>query len=234
MAKETTKTKKETTKKKQETTKTKKETTKKPKATKEQKTKSAAVTIMFIIFLVGIVIGDYLDLDFLSKEEPKYDSTLIETQITEISELATLEYRYKGNVEYDGGAKQALGINIPFTSKSMLVYYEGIVKIGTDFAAIDVDLDIEAETLKIKIPHSKILSHEIDMDSWEVLDVKNGLFNSVTPEDNAEFIKTQKNNMEKEISESELLAEADEKAKTQLVSFMQVTYPDLEVEVEIE
>lgn len=234
MAKETTKTKKETTKKKQETTKTKKETTKKPKATKEQKTKSAAVTIMFIIFLVGVVIGDYLDLDFLSKEEPKYDSTLIETQITEISELATLEYRYKGNAEYDGGAKQALGINIPFTSKSMLVYYEGIVKIGIDFAAIDVDLDIEAETLKVKIPHSKILSHEIDMDSWEVLDVKNGLFNSVTPEDNAEFIKTQKNNMEKEISESELLAEADEKAKTQLVSFIQVTYPDLEVKVEIE
>lgn len=251
MAKTTTKTKKEATAKKATTTKkettTKKTTTakkaststkksststKKPKVTKEQKTKGAAITVIFIIFLIGVVIGDYLDLDFLSKDEPKYDSTLIETQITEISELATLEYRYKGNAEYDGGAKKALGISIPFTSKSMLVYYEGIVKIGTDFSTIDVDLDAEAETLKVTVPHSKILSHEIDMDSFEVLDVKNGLFNSVTPEDNAEFIKAQKNNMEKDIMEGELLAEADEKTKSQVVAFVQVTYPDLEVTVD--
>lgn len=199
---------------------------------KQTKAKSAATTILFIIFLVGVVVGDYLDFDFLSKEEPKYDMTLIEEQINEISELATLEYRYKGNAEYDGGAKKALGINIPFTSKSMLVYYEGTIKIGTDLSGAEVKLDVEAETLDIKVPSSKILSHEIDMDSWEVLDVKNGLFNSVTPEDNAEFIKTQKNNMEEEILQGEMLGEADEKTKAQLISFIQVTYPDLVVNVE--
>ena len=159
---------------------------------------------------------------------------LIETQITEISELASLEYRYKGDATYDGGAKKALGINIPFTSKSMMVYYEGIVKIVTDLSMVDIELDVEAETIHVKVPRSKILSHEIDMDSWEVLDVKNGLFNSVTPEDNAEFVKTQKTNMEKEINESDLLDQADEKTKNQLVSFINITYPDLEVTVEIE
>lgn len=205
---------------------------KEKKMTKEQKTRSTAITLLFIIFLVGVVVGDYLDLDFLSKNEPKYDMKLIESQITEISEFATLEYRYKGDATYDGGAKKALGINIPFTSKSMLVYYEGIVKIGTDLSTIDISLDEEAEKLTVTVPHSKILSHEIDMDSWEVLDVNNGLFNRVTPEDNAEFIKVQKNNMEEEINKGELLAEADEKTKTQLVSFVQVTYPDLEVVVE--
>ena len=190
------------------------------------------MTILFIIFLVGVVVGDYLDFDFLSKDEPKYDATLIEEQISEISELATLEYRYKGNAEYDGGAKKALGISIPFTSKSMLVYYEGTIKIGTDLSGVDIKLDVEAETLDIKVPTSKILSHEIDMDSWEVLDVKNGLFNSVTPEDNAEFIKTQKNSMEADILETDMLSEANEKTKNQLVSFIQVTYPDLQVNVE--
>ena len=199
---------------------------------KETKAKSAAMTILFIIFLVGVVVGDYLDFDFLSKDEPKYDATLIEEQISEISELATLEYRYKGNAEYDGGAKKALGISIPFTSKSMLVYYEGTIKIGTDLSGVDIKLDVEAETLDIKVPTSKILSHEIDMDSWEVLDVKNGLFNSVTPEDNAEFIKTQKNTMEADILETDMLSEANEKTKNQLVSFIQVTYPDLQVNVE--
>ena len=40
--------------------------------------------------------------------------------------------------------------------------------------------------------------------------------------------------MEKEINESDLLDRADEKTKNQLVSFIKVTYPDLEVTVEVE
>ena len=49
---------------------------------------------------------------------------------------------------------------------------------------------------------------------------------------NAEFIRVQKNNMEADILETDMLSEANEKTKNQLVSFIQVTYPDLTVNVE--
>ena len=116
----------------------------------------------------------------------------------------------------------------------MLVYYEGIVKAGPDLADIDVDLNQAAGRLKITLSHSKILSHEIDQDTWEVLDVDNGLFNRVTPEDNSEFVKAQKHKMEQEIAESDLLAQADERAVKQMEQFVKVTYPQLQAQVVFE
>lgn len=191
------------------------------------------IAAAIVLFLAGVAAADILNLDLLSKKETKvnYNIKIMEEQLSEISQLATLEYRYKADAKYDGGARQAFGWDIPLTSKSMLVYYEGIVKVGPDLADIDVDLNQAANKLTITLSHSKILSHEIDQDTWEVLDVDNGLFNRVTPEDNSEFVKAQKSKMEKEIAESDLLAQADEKAVNQIEQFVKVAYPQLAAQV---
>lgn len=193
--------------------------------------KVLAAAVMLACFVVGIITADIMNLDFFSKEKVKYDIKLIGKQVTEISEIATVEYRYKGDAIYDGGARKLFGKDIPLTSKSMLVYYEGIVKMGSDLSAIHVDLNEHSGKLAVTIPHSKILSHELDEDTWEVLDVDNGLFNRVTPQDNGEFVKEQKHRMEQEISKSDLSKQADEKTVKQLKSFLKMTYPELEIQV---
>lgn len=194
------------------------------------------LAVAIVLFVAGAAAADILNLDLLSKKEAKanYDIKIMEEQLSEISQLATLEYRYKADAKYDGGARQAFGWDIPLTSKSMLVYYEGVVKVGPDLANMDVDLNQAADKLTITLSHSKILSHEIDQDTWEVLDVDNGLFNRVTPEDNSEFVKAQKEKMEQEIAESDLLAQADEKAVKQMEQFVTVTYPQLTAQVVFE
>lgn len=194
------------------------------------------LAVAIVLFVAGAAAADILNLDLLSKKEAKanYDIKIMEEQLSEISQLATVEYRYKADAKYDGGARQAFGWDIPLTSKSMLVYYEGVVKVGPDLANMDVDLNQAADKLTITLSHSKILSHEIDQDTWEVLDVDNGLFNRVTPEDNSEFVKAQKEKMEQEIAESDLLAQADEKAVGQMEQFVKVTYPDLKAQVVFE
>lgn len=194
------------------------------------------LAVALVLFVAGAAAADILNLDLLSKKEAKanYDIKIMEEQLSEISQLATLEYRYKADAKYDGGARQAFGWDIPLTSKSMLVYYEGVVKVGPDLANMDVDLNQAADKLTITLSHSKILSHEIDQDTWEVLDVDNGLFNRVTPEDNSEFVKAQKEKMEQEIAESDLLAQADEKAVKQMEQFVQITYPQLTAQVVFE
>lgn len=194
------------------------------------------LAVAIVLFVAGAAAADILNLDLLSKKEAKanYDIKIMEEQLSEISQLATLEYRYKADAKYDGGARQAFGWDIPLTSKSMLVYYEGVVKVGPDLANIDVDLNLATDKLTITLSHSKILSHEIDQDTWEVLDVDNGLFNRVTPEDNSEFVKAQKEKMEQEIAESDLLAQADEKAVKQMEQFVTVTYPQLTAQVVFE
>jgi hypothetical protein len=190
------------------------------------------VTILLIAaFAVGAAAGDMLDLDLLPLDKATYDMEILKEQITEISEMATLEYRYSGKAKYDGGSLQLFGKNVPFTAKSMLVYYEGIVKLGSDLSGIEIEPGQEKNQIVVTIPHSKILSHEIDENTWEVLDVKNGLFNRVTLEDNGEFVKKQKKAREKEINKGDLPKQADEKMVSQLTGFLTMAYPDIEVEV---
>lgn len=205
-------------------------------AMKKTMKRTIMIAAAIVLFAAGALAADALNLDFISKKEAKanYNIKIMEEQLSDISQLATLEYRYKADAKYDGGARQAFGWDIPLTSKSMLVYYEGIVKAGPDLADIDVDLNQAAGRLKITLSHSKILSHEIDQDTWEVLDVDNGLFNRVTPEDNSEFVKAQKRKMEQEIAESDLLAQADERAVKQMEQFVKVTYPQLQAQVVFE
>lgn len=194
--------------------------------------KKTLTTVMVVfVFIAGVLIGDMMNIDLFKKEEPKYDLKIMEEQIEGIWEMAALEYRYKTDAKYDGGARQAFGIDIPLTSKSMLVYYEGIVKLGSDLADLKIDLNKAANKAVVYVPHSEILSHEIDEDTWEVLDVDNGLFNKVTPQDNSEFVKKQKKNMEKEIGESDLFKQADEKTADRLTTFLKMEYPELKVEV---
>lgn len=193
--------------------------------------KIAAIAALIVCFAAGAVTADVLNLDLFPKQEVKYDLKLMGDQVKEISEMAALEYRYKGDAVYDGGAMKLFGKDIPLTSKSMLVYYEGIVKLGADLSSVHTELK-KPDHLIITIPHSTILSHEIDEDTWEVLDVDNGLFNRVTPEDNGEFVKEQKHKMEQEIGKSDLAKQADQKVKKQLISFLQMAYPRLEVTVE--
>lgn len=190
------------------------------------------VTVLVIAaFVGGAALGDLLDLDMLPLDKAVYDMDMLKEQITEISEMATLEYRYSGKATYDGGSLKLLGKNIPFTAKSMVVYYEGIVKLGSDLSGINIEPGSEKNQIVVTIPHSKILSHEIDEDTWEVLDVKNGLFNKVTLEDNGEFVKAQKKAREKEINEGDLPAQAEEKMVSQLTNFLQMAYPEIQVEV---
>lgn len=193
--------------------------------------KILAAAVMIVCFAAGMITADIMNLNFFSKEEIHYDIKLIGKQVTEISEMATLEYRYKGDATYDGGARKVFGKDIPLTSKSMLVYYEGVVKMGSDLSSVDVKLNAQSDKLTITIPHSKILSHEIDEDTWEVLDVDNGLFNRVTPEDNGEFVKEQKHKMEQQIDKSDLSKQADKKTVKQITNFLKMTYPKLEVQV---
>ena len=190
------------------------------------------VTVLVIAaFVGGAAAGDMLDFDFLPLDKATYDMDILKEQITEISEMATLEYRYSGKATYDGGSLQLFGKNVPFTAKSMIVYYEGIVKLGSDLSGIEIEPGAEKNQIVVTIPHSKILSHEIDENTWEVLDVKNGLFNRVTLEDNGEFVKEQKKAREKEINKGDLPDQADEKMVSQLTNFLTMAYPDIQVEV---
>lgn len=140
------------------------------------------------------------------------DIQLISSKIQNIGELATIEYLYTDAGKFED-PKQLFGKNIPFTTKSFIAKWDGIIKAGVDIEEVTVEVNNLKKEIMIRIPEAKILSHEIDSNSIETLDQKNGLFNSVKVEDVREFDKASKEAMEKRAIENGILDKALENAK---------------------
>ncbi len=75
--------------------------------------------------------------------------------------------------------------------------------------------------MTVKLPADRILSHDPDLDSVEVVDQKNGLFDPVTVEDQTKFNAECEKAMEKKALERGLLEQAQENAKEVLRQLLQ-------------
>jgi len=191
--------------------------------------KVLAIIITIILALVAGFAGGYY---YAKNGDGDNSPVTIEDEIYEISELATLEWDYTEIGEFRGDAKKILNFDIPFTKKAMKIQYSGKVKMGPELKDnLQVDLDEVAKTVTVTIPHSVILSHEIDEESMQILYVKNGIFNSVTPENTNKLREDTKKKKEKSILKSEYPSQADEYAVKQITTYLNSVYPDLKVEV---
>lgn len=189
------------------------------------------VIVMVVVFVAGFAVGDALNLNLIGKNDTGVTTEEFKAKLIEVSEMASLDYDYDGTFKYDGGSLKFLNKDIPFTDKSMTVHYKGVIKLGTDMEKADIDFNAMGNKVTITVPHCKILSHEIDEKSYQVVDKDNGLFNRVKIEDDAEFRKLQKKETENELKAS-VYEEADENLEKQLIGFFGFGYPDLKVEVE--
>lgn len=141
------------------------------------------------------------------------DIRLINSEIQDIGELATIEYIYTDAGKFED-PKQVFGKNIPFTTKSFIAKWDGTIKVGVDIRKVSAEVDEDNKKIIVHIPKAEILSHEIDSNSIETLDQKDGLFNPVKVEDVREFDEESKKAMETRVIENGILDKAFDSAKT--------------------
>ena len=142
------------------------------------------------------------------------DIRVINAEIQDIGELATIEYLYTDAGKFEDPA-ELFGKEIPFsfTTKSFIVKWDGTIKAGVDISKVTAEVNKEKEEIIVHIPKAEILSHEIEDDSIETLDEKDGLFNKIKVEDIREFDTNSKAAMEQRAIENGLLDKAFENAK---------------------
>ena len=191
-----------------------------------------AVIIALVVGLAGGFVGAKMFED--DPEEATIDPVLLKEEIKEISELATVQDTYTLKVPYNSESKKLwkTNIKIPFSEKSMVAEYSATLKLGLDLTDDNYDIKVNDNTVTATIPHCEILSHEIDENSWELKDEKNGLFNRLKPEDDSKLRKLAKKNALEELNMDELYKEADENAKEQIEDFLKLACPDNEIIVE--
>ncbi|MBR1592300.1 MAG: DUF4230 domain-containing protein [Ruminococcus sp.] len=126
----------------------------------------------------------------------------IRGKIENASELTTLKYLYHSADIYES-SKKIKGVKIPLTTDMVVFSYDGIINIGFDLKAIDIDVDSDKKEIDVVLPEPKILSHELDEKSFEFRDAKNSILNDTSLGDYSQLMSTQKEKEEKRFMENE-------------------------------
>ena len=153
---------------------------------------------------------------------PQISLEVISTEIKDIGELATIEYLYTNAAKFED-SKQIKNWNVPLTKKSFIIKYDGVIKAGVDVNEITLEIDEVNKVLTVYVPEAKILSHETDMESVELLDEKNGLFNTVTVDDKIQLDKEVEKEMEERAIENGLLEKAQANAENIILNLISAT-----------
>lgn len=144
---------------------------------------------------------------------------VIQDGLKDMGELATEEYYFKEVVSYSS-IKQFLGLNLGVTESSYLAGYEGVIKAGIDFTQITISKDDENKVITVTLPKAKILSSEIDPDSFELYSEKEGWGNPISVTDYNNSLAELKKKAESSATERGVLERADENAQLIIKNFI--------------
>ena len=171
------------------------------------KTKLALIAALLAALAVSFVLGAVLT---HRDAAPVITSELLGQQLSSIRELSTVEYHYTNMGKFENQV-DFYGWKVPFTTKSFIVAYDGLIKAGVDLS--DVEIQVQGEKISISLPAPVILSHEIDEESIEVFDQTHNIFNPIEITDYTGFTADQKSALENKAIENGLLTAAAQRAE---------------------
>ena len=106
-------------------------------------------------------------------------SDTIEQQLSSIRELVTQEYVYTNAAKKESSESWLWGVERPFSGKSILITYDGVVKAGVDLSKAEITVNEQTRTVTVTLPPSEITENNIPQEAITVVEIKNGLFNDV-------------------------------------------------------
>ena len=138
--------------------------------------------LLTLLLICGAVLAAFLcGLRQASQAaEPQITGDLLASRLRSVQELVTVSYYYTNMGRFENQV-DFYGWKVPFTTKSFIVSYDGVIKAGVDLEQLQVS--IGGGEVTVTLPESRIISHEIPGDSLEIFDESDNLFNHFTFED---------------------------------------------------
>ena len=164
--------------------------------------------VLFLALMAGyFIMGAVLT---HQESEPVITADLLGQQLRDIQELSTVEYHYTNMGRFEN-QKDFYGWKVPFTTKSFIVAYDGVIKAGVDLS--EMKIEVSGKTITVTMPEAKVLSHEMDEESLEVYDETHNIFNPIEIEDYTQFTADQKESIEARALDNGLLTSAAQRAE---------------------
>lgn len=170
------------------------------------------------LLIIAIIVGVFFYTKYSFKKEMELLSNNIEEQLSKILELSTVKYNYTNVVSYKD-SKKFSGLNLPFTSKSFLIKYDGYIKAGVDLNTVETEL-IDTKTIKMTLDKPRVFDNVIIEEEVYIYDEKDSVFNKLGFEDLYEVLIKEKQKMEEEVIEKGLLNDAEKNTKEMLISLL--------------
>lgn len=173
---------------------------------------------LLTISLVGVAILAFLLGKYSSAEVEKpplktIDVTILQSRLEKISELATVQYGYT-DVATHTKSEKVHGFKIPFSTSTIILRYDGVIKAGVDLHRARVDV---ADTVvTFTLPRPIVISHSVDPSSIKILNQNNGLFSSIKIADFQSFCTAHQDSMEHVAVSAGLLGKAQDNASDAL------------------
>ena len=172
--------------------------------------------------------------ELLTEEVAVFDAGAVMEEIRNISELATVEYRYTNVGTLDSSKTFTfLDWKVPFSDKVAIVTMDGIIKAGTDLSQCKVTCNETKKLITVTLPESKILSNELFEQSFKVYEEKDSVWNPITLDESKELRVQIKEKARQNAIDNNVLAEADNRAR-QLIQKLIEALPDIKGRYKIE
>ena len=175
--------------------------------------KRMIMIFMLLIAIVLIIIG--------VKKVISFESQTTKIGFEDIGEMVT-QSAYCTQVSVTDSSRELFGAKIPFTQSKYIYSYDVIIKAGFNFE--EIEWSTTGNTIKVKLPETKILSSEIDMDSFKVYHEEESIYNQVTLEENNEALKELQQKAEDDAIANGLLDNARGNAETIMTGFFGQVY----------
>lgn len=196
---------------------------------KKRKKNSKLFLVAFIIFF-GIIFSNCYSI-FLEKGSDynvKNDDSKVLDTISKTLELNTVKYNYSNLITVKKD-KTINNIKLPFTEKSFIIKYEGVINGGVRSDDVKI-INNEGDSIKIEISECKILDHYIKDDGIYVYNTKESIFNKIEIQEVLDDISKHKKDYEKKVLEEGFLQEIEISTKENLTSILSsMGYNNIEI-----
>lgn len=194
-----------------------------------RKSKKIEKVLILLPILILVITGSYFIHKFKSNQNIYKDTDRVMNTISQVLDLSTVKYNYT-NVITVKKDKSINEMKIPFTEKSFIIKYNGIINGGVKPEDIKI-VKNNGESIQIQIDKCEILDHYIDSDNIYVYDVKSSLFNKLEIQEVLDDINKYKKEYEEKALKEGLMEEIKKSTKTSIQNMLKnIGYKNVIVE----
>lgn len=189
---------------------------------KARKTGKRILTILIVLVL--ILTSVYL---FVLPRLKKSTTASSQTQLLQLKDIGELATQECDVVQVEKLTKDALkekyGIDLPLIGSEIIYSYTVKIKAGFDFSKIDYQVDEKQKSVTVTLPEVKILSSEVDTDSYKCYSDYQSIFNMISQDDQNQALDNLKKDAEQTAQNNGILDNAKSNAEKYLTAMIQQT-----------